>query len=90
MIEIKVRRFGNSLGVVLPKEVINRLNTRDGEHLMAQLSGQGAFEIFPESPTEVFWKVVDAQATFKLGPDGRAEGLILHQNGRDLPATRIP
>jgi putative addiction module antidote len=33
MIEVKVRKFGNSLGVVLPKEVINRLNTRDGEQL---------------------------------------------------------
>lgn len=24
MVELKVRKFGNSLGVVLPKEVINR------------------------------------------------------------------
>jgi|GEM_PF-185669 len=64
--------------------------TRDGEHLMAQLSGQSPFEIFPESATEVFWKVVDAQATFKLGADGRAESLTLHQNGRDLPAPRLP
>ena len=63
--------------------------TRDGDHLMAQLTGQTAFEIFPESPTEVFWRVVDAQATFTLGKDGRAESLTLHQNGRDLPAPRI-
>jgi putative addiction module antidote len=27
MVELKIRRFGNSLGVVLPKEVINRLQT---------------------------------------------------------------
>ena len=64
--------------------------TRDGAHLFAQLTGQGAFEVFPESPTEVFWKVVDAQATFTLGPDGRATSLTLHQNGRDLPAPRLP
>jgi D-alanyl-D-alanine-carboxypeptidase/D-alanyl-D-alanine-endopeptidase len=64
--------------------------TRDGEHLMAQLTGQGAFEVFPESPTEVFWKVVDAQASFTLGKEGRAESLTLHQNGRDLPAPRLP
>ena len=31
MVELKVRKFGNSLGVVLPKEVINRLHTADGE-----------------------------------------------------------
>jgi len=64
--------------------------TRDGEHLMAQLTGQGAFEIFPESQTAFFWKVVDAQATFTLGKDGRATSLTLHQNGRDLPAPRVP
>ena len=38
----------------------------------------------------MFWKVVDAQATFTLGKDGRATSLTLHQNGRDLPAPRIP
>ena len=68
----------------------NIVVTRDGDHLMAQLTGQGAFEVFPESPTEVFWKVVDAQATFILGKDGRATSLVLHQNGRDLPGPRAP
>ena len=33
MIELKIRKFGNSLGVVLPKEVINRLRAGDGEPL---------------------------------------------------------
>ncbi len=33
MLELKVRKFGNSLGVVLPEEVINRLRTGDGERL---------------------------------------------------------
>ena len=64
--------------------------TRDGDHLFAQLTGQGRFEVFPESPTEVFWKVVDAQATFTLGPGGRATTIIVHQNGRDTPSSRIP
>jgi len=63
--------------------------TRDGDRLFAQLTGQGAFEIFPESQAAFFWKVVDAQATFDIGPDGRATGLVLHQGGRDLPARRI-
>jgi antitoxin component of MazEF toxin-antitoxin module len=30
MVELKIRRFGNSLGVVLPKEVIDRLQTIKG------------------------------------------------------------
>jgi hypothetical protein len=33
MVELKVRKFGKTLGVVLPKEVINRLRTADGEAL---------------------------------------------------------
>lgn len=64
--------------------------TRDGTHLMAQLTGQTAYEVFPDSPTSVFWKIVDAQLTFALGPDGRAASATLHQNGRDLPAPRAP
>jgi putative addiction module antidote len=33
VVVLKVRKFGNSLGVVLPKEVINRLQTGEGEAL---------------------------------------------------------
>jgi CubicO group peptidase (beta-lactamase class C family) len=62
--------------------------TRTDDHLFAQLTGQPAFEIFPESPTDFFLKVIDAQVKFQLGPDGRATGLVLHQNGRDLPGKR--
>lgn len=31
MVELKVRKFGNSLDVVLPREVINRLHAQDGQ-----------------------------------------------------------
>jgi len=64
--------------------------TRDGGHLFAQLTGQSAYEVFPESQTAFFWKIVDAQLSFQIGPDGRATGVVLHQNGRDTPATRAP
>ncbi len=64
--------------------------TRDGDHLFAQLTGQSAYELFPESATDFFFKVVDAQLKFTLGPNGRATGFVLHQNGKDLPGTRAP
>jgi CubicO group peptidase (beta-lactamase class C family) len=64
--------------------------TREGPHLMSQITGQPAYEVFPSGPLEVFWKVVEAQASFTPGPDGHATGLVLHQNGRDLPAPRVP
>jgi putative addiction module antidote len=33
MIELRIRKFGNSLGVVLPKEVISRLQAGEGQRL---------------------------------------------------------
>lgn len=63
--------------------------TRDGDQLSAQLTGQPAAEIYPESGREFFYKVVDAQITFETGDDGRASALILHQGGRDLHAERL-
>jgi hypothetical protein len=62
--------------------------TAEGQHLFAQLSGQDKFEIFPAGPNEFAWKVVDAKVTFERAPDGHATGLVLHQNGADIPAKR--
>jgi hypothetical protein len=38
----------------------------------------------------VVWTVVPASATFVLGAGGKAVSLVLRQNGRDLPAPRLP
>ncbi|HEX6962702.1 MAG TPA: serine hydrolase, partial [Lacipirellula sp.] len=59
----------------------------DGK-LMVQATGQQKFEVFAESPTEFFYKVVDAQLTFEPGANGKAKRVTLHQNGRDLPGER--
>jgi putative addiction module antidote len=50
MIEVKLRRFGNSLGVILPKEVINRLNTRDGDPLFLIEGPDGTYQLTPYDP----------------------------------------
>jgi serine-type D-Ala-D-Ala carboxypeptidase/endopeptidase len=63
--------------------------TRDGNHIFAQLTGQPAAEIFPESERDYFYKAVDAQITFVTDSAGRASELVLHQNGRDLHAKRF-
>ncbi|MEO8115335.1 MAG: serine hydrolase, partial [Phenylobacterium sp.] len=83
--EVLQRYVGRYL--VAPGVVIDV--TREGGRLLAQITGQATFEIFPESPTDFFWKIVDAQLTFQVGPDGRATGLVLRQNGRNLPAKRV-
>ena len=63
--------------------------TCEDDRLFAQLTGQWRFEVFPESPTEVFWLVAPARMRFELGPDGRAAGLVFSQDGRDIPARRV-
>jgi D-alanyl-D-alanine-carboxypeptidase/D-alanyl-D-alanine-endopeptidase len=63
--------------------------TMQNEKLMAQLTGQSSFQIFPESETEFFYKVVDAQITFQLDGNGNVTGLILHQGGNDHAAKRM-
>jgi putative addiction module antidote len=50
VLELKVRKFGNSLGIVLPKEAINRLQTGDGERLFLVEAPDGAYRITPYDP----------------------------------------
>ena len=51
MVELKVRKFGNSLGVVLPKEVVHRLNTGDGERLFLSEAADGGYRLSPYDPS---------------------------------------
>lgn len=59
--------------------------TTEGDRLFAQLTGQQALEIFPESETQFFYKAVDAQITF----DTESGSLTLHQNGQNMPALKL-
>jgi CubicO group peptidase (beta-lactamase class C family) len=63
--------------------------TREGDGLFAQATGQPKAQIFPESERAFFFKVVDAQITFKVDSTGKATSLVLHQGGRDTPAKRV-
>lgn len=64
--------------------------TRQGDKLFGQATGQPKFELFPESKTKFYLKVVDAQVTFVSNLQGQVEQLVLHQNGRDMPGKRLP
>jgi len=61
---------------------------REGDHLTLQATGQPAFRLWASAPDEFFLRVVDAQLSFTRGADGKVDGLILHQNGRDQRAKR--
>jgi hypothetical protein len=62
--------------------------TREGEQLFLQATGQPRFQIFAETETRFFLKVVDAQVTFLKDEAGKVVELILHQNGIDQRAKR--
>jgi len=51
MVELKLRRFGNSLGVVLPKEVVGRLNAKEGEALFLTEAPEGGYRLTPYDPS---------------------------------------
>ncbi len=50
MVELKIRKFGNSLGVVLPKEVINRLHAEDGATVFLIEAPDGSYQLTPYDP----------------------------------------
>lgn len=56
--------------------------------LFAQATGQGSNAIFAEAKDKFFLKVVDAQLSFQRQADGKISGLVLHQNGRNMPGPR--
>jgi len=67
MVELKVRKFGNSLGVVLPKDVINRLQTGDGEKLFLIESAEGDYRLTTYDPEfeKQMEKVEDIMSRYK-------------------------
>jgi len=45
-------------------------------------------ELFAEAADAFFLTAMDAQITFDRDAAGTITGLVLHQGGRDMPATR--
>jgi putative addiction module antidote len=50
MTSIKVRPIGNSLGVVLPKEALARLDVKEGDTLFLTEAPDGSMRITPYDP----------------------------------------
>jgi len=57
--------------------------------LFAQATGQPKAQIFPESETEFFYKIVDAQITFVRDETGEVTELVLHQGGQIARAKKV-
>ena len=62
--------------------------TLDNGALFAQATGQNRLPIFAESESRFFYKTVNAQLAFTRDAAGKVTGVVLHQNGRELPGRR--
>jgi putative addiction module antidote len=46
-LELKVRKFGNSLGIVLPKEALNHLRVEEGDLLTVTEGAENSLRMSP-------------------------------------------
>lgn len=63
--------------------------TQEGNRLFTQATGQEKVEIYPESETKFFLKVVDAQLEFLSDASGKVTKAILYQGGQKFEAVKI-
>jgi serine-type D-Ala-D-Ala carboxypeptidase/endopeptidase len=52
-------------------------------------TGQPAFQIFASAKDRFFLTIVDAHLDFEPDAGGKVVAVVLHQNGRDIRATRM-
>jgi CubicO group peptidase (beta-lactamase class C family) len=62
--------------------------TVEGNRLMTQITGQPKFELFAESETKFFLKVLDAQVEFFTDGSGAVTSLVIYQDGRETKAAK--
>lgn len=51
VVELKLRKIGNSLGVVMPKEALARLNAAEGDILILTETTDGGFRLTATDPS---------------------------------------
>lgn len=62
--EAKIRKVGNSLGVIIPKHLIEELHLKDGDKVQIEKKGQN-IELTPVDPEFEEW----AEAYYQLNLD---------------------
>ena len=67
MTKLKLRRIGNSYGVILPKEIIDRLQVQDGDAVYA-------------TPTPDGVQLTAGDPNFEKAMEAYAEGKRLYRN----------
>jgi CubicO group peptidase (beta-lactamase class C family) len=64
--------------------------TASATALTVAVAGQRTLESYPESETKCFVPQNDGQLSFSDVVDGKAQKIVMHQNGREVPGKRIP
>jgi putative addiction module antidote len=50
MVQLKIVKIGNSLGVRLPREVLSRMHVGDGDKLILTEAPEGGYRLSPYDP----------------------------------------
>ena len=61
-VETKIRKIGNSLGIILPKEALQQLNGAEGKTVFLTESSEGSVQINQDRP--------DFQEIMKMAEEG--------------------
>lgn len=61
----------------------------EGEKIYAKATGQSEFEIYPQSETKFYYKVVPAQIEFMANEEGNFNKMVLYQNNQEMPGERM-
>ena len=61
---------------------------REGDQLLAQISGQQFARIYPSAKDHFFYKVVDAQLDATRDANGKVNAFVLHQDGQKIVFVR--
>jgi len=64
MLDLKIRKIGNSCGVVLPKDVLARLRVGEGDRLFLIETQDGGYRLTPYDP--------EFERQMKLAEEGMA------------------
>jgi len=62
----------------------------EGPRLFIRATGQAEYEMFAESDSRFFLRVVDAQGRFMRNKEGAVDRLLWHQNGKYQECPRLP
>lgn len=87
-VKLGVETLDQYVGVYSIRPGVEVKVRRENLQLTIQLTGQGAFEIYPESETRFFLKLVDAQLEFNQNEKGETESMTMFQNGGETVAKR--